>query len=164
MLCHVDSKRSTSSLQTTNDEVRDFWVKIQWSDSRSNRHLNVLAWSPSDDNLAHMATGADVRQNSGDVIKTERRDRMDRLDVAVVDEVEQLLEKSAESNVSIAVSRIIGEDIVRDQSFVDVLDIREVNGSERAVAFERFHGQGVTIDNVFLANLDVGSAIRDNSP
>ncbi len=94
MLGHVDSKRSTSSLQTTIDEVRDFWVKLQWSDSRSNRHLNVLAWSPSDDNLAHMTTDTDVRQSSGNVIKTERRDRMDRLDVAVIDEFEQLHEKS----------------------------------------------------------------------
>lgn len=111
-----------------------------------------------------MTTGTDVRQSSGDFIKTERRDWMDRLDVAVVDEFEQLHEKSAESNISITVSCAMGEDILRDQSFVNVLGVREVNSSERAVAVERFHGQGVTVDNVFLANLDHGSAIRDNSP
>lgn len=56
-----------------------------------------------------MTTDTYLRQSSGDVIKTERRDRVDRLDVAVVDEFELLHEMSAELNVGIAVSSAIGE-------------------------------------------------------
>jgi hypothetical protein len=138
MLGHVNSKRATRSLQTTNDEVGDIWVKLQRLYCRSDRHLNILAWSPCDDNLAHMTTSTDVRQGSGNVMEAEWCDRMDRLDMSVVDKLEQFHEKSM-PNVSILVLFVIDVDIPRDQSFIDVLSIREVDSSERAIAVERFH-------------------------
>lgn len=74
--------------------------------------------------------------------------------MTVVDELEQFHEKSI-PNVSLLILCAIEVDILRDQSFTDVLGVREVDSSEKAVAVERPHRQGITIKNIFLAKSDV---------
>ena len=112
-----------------------------------------------------MSSSANKGKGCRYIFKGERRNGVDRLDMARVDENEEL---SQESTVSTLALTFPESENWRNKpsydSLVEVLGVGEVNGSERTIPVEWFHGQGVSVHNVSLTNLNHRAAIRKDSP
>lgn len=109
MCSHMDGQGPTGTLQASNDEVGNIGLQLQGAKSWPDGHLHVVLSSIRDDDLAEMFSASDVGKRGNNVVESKSSHRGDGLEMAPVNQDEELIEKTWDGSQSFSLVRLQGE-------------------------------------------------------